>query len=317
MASFFVSYNKADKAWAAWIAWQLEAAGYSTILQDWDFRPGDNFVLRMHEASKDAERTIAVLSPSYLKSSFTQPEWAAAFVKDPTGRSILPIVVQKCAPSGLLAAIVHVDILGLSEDDARQAILAGAKRGRQKPKRAPRFPVGEPKPSFPGALPRRRSGAAAAPARTKQASPDLESDGSVLMQIRAKHLIELDTIDLDYDLARVLHDRKEIEAIVRDAETLLRTTDHAIDGRSAIFGVQNLPSQDASAQRIWKVILMEAPLKSPRALAAILLRARRVTANSLPKLNAVLKRLIDEPASKTRAPRTLASGSSSAGRRRG
>ena len=34
---FFISHNKADKAWAEWIAWELEAAGYSTILQAWDF----------------------------------------------------------------------------------------------------------------------------------------------------------------------------------------------------------------------------------------------------------------------------------------
>jgi hypothetical protein len=35
---FFISYNSADKGWAEWIAWQLEEAGYTTILQAWDFR---------------------------------------------------------------------------------------------------------------------------------------------------------------------------------------------------------------------------------------------------------------------------------------
>ena len=29
---FLISYNKADRAWAEWIAWQLEDAGYSTVL---------------------------------------------------------------------------------------------------------------------------------------------------------------------------------------------------------------------------------------------------------------------------------------------
>jgi TIR domain len=42
---FFISYNKADRAWAEWIAWQLEQAGYQTTNQAWDFRPGSNFVL--------------------------------------------------------------------------------------------------------------------------------------------------------------------------------------------------------------------------------------------------------------------------------
>ena len=38
MKDFFISYNSADKGWAEWIAWQLEEAGYTTILQAWDFR---------------------------------------------------------------------------------------------------------------------------------------------------------------------------------------------------------------------------------------------------------------------------------------
>ena len=37
---FFVSYTAADQAWAEWIADQLEAAGHTTVLQAWDFRPG-------------------------------------------------------------------------------------------------------------------------------------------------------------------------------------------------------------------------------------------------------------------------------------
>jgi hypothetical protein len=57
MKDFFVSYNKAD-AWAEWIAWQLEEAGYSTVIQAWDFRPGSNFVLEMHRAAQEAERTV-------------------------------------------------------------------------------------------------------------------------------------------------------------------------------------------------------------------------------------------------------------------
>jgi TIR domain. len=95
---FFISYNSADKNWAEWIAWQLEETGYTTILQAWDFRPGHNFVLEMDKASKEAERTIVVLSPDFLSSSFTPPEWAVAFKRDPTGEKglIVPVRVQKC-----------------------------------------------------------------------------------------------------------------------------------------------------------------------------------------------------------------------------
>ena len=55
---FFISRNGADAAWAEWIAWQLEAAGYTTVLHDWDFRPGANFVLDMQQAASGAVKTI-------------------------------------------------------------------------------------------------------------------------------------------------------------------------------------------------------------------------------------------------------------------
>ncbi|RXK82593.1 toll/interleukin-1 receptor domain-containing protein [Chlorobaculum sp. 24CR] len=44
---FFISYTSADRQWAEWIAWHLEQAGYSTIIQAWDFHPGSNVILEM------------------------------------------------------------------------------------------------------------------------------------------------------------------------------------------------------------------------------------------------------------------------------
>ena len=32
MKHFYISYNSADRQWAEWIAWQLEEAGYTTVL---------------------------------------------------------------------------------------------------------------------------------------------------------------------------------------------------------------------------------------------------------------------------------------------
>ncbi len=75
---FFVSFNQADRAWATWIAWVLEEAGYSVFFQDWDFK--GNFVLEMNKAHAQSRRTIAVLSPDYLTSRFTAPEWAARWL---------------------------------------------------------------------------------------------------------------------------------------------------------------------------------------------------------------------------------------------
>jgi len=106
---FFISFNSADRAWSEWIAAGLEARGYTTFFQDWDFRPGNNFVLQMHQAATLADRTIGVLSPDYLNALFTQPEWAASLVQDPTGieRRVIPVRVQPCEPEELLKPIVY------------------------------------------------------------------------------------------------------------------------------------------------------------------------------------------------------------------
>jgi tetratricopeptide (TPR) repeat protein len=167
MKDFFISYNRADRSWAVWIAWHLEEAGYTTVLQDWDFPPGSNFTLEMDKAFSGAERTIAVLSPDYLTSSFAKPEWAAPIARDPTGekRLLLPVRVRECEPKGFLSQIVRIDIFSesLSETAAADALLAGVNRDRGL-RRAdkPDFPstgivtarrTATQKPRFPGTLP--------------------------------------------------------------------------------------------------------------------------------------------------------------------
>src|SRR4051812_11326430 len=109
---FFISFNRADRAWAEWIAQQLEDAGYTTVIQNWDFRPGGNFVLDMQRASIDAERTLIVLSEDFLGSAYAQAEWAAAFALDPTGEKhlLVPVRVRPCEPLGLLRAISYIDL---------------------------------------------------------------------------------------------------------------------------------------------------------------------------------------------------------------
>jgi hypothetical protein len=138
----FVSYNKNDQRWAEWIAWLLEEEGYRVVIQAWDFRPGGNFVLAMHEATR-ARHTVAVLSPSYLAAEYTHPEWAAAFAADPRGieRKLIPMRVGRCRPDGLLGPIIYVDLVDLGEEEARRKVL-GTFAERAKPTTKPSFPGG-------------------------------------------------------------------------------------------------------------------------------------------------------------------------------
>ncbi|MDW4905634.1 toll/interleukin-1 receptor domain-containing protein [Streptomyces sp. ADMS] len=143
---FFVSYTGADRRWAAWISWQLEDAGYSVLVQEWDFVPGSNWQFGMESGVTRCERTIAVLSPAYMRSVYGQQEWQAAQGKDPTGltRNLVPVMVEPCSPEGLLAGVVHIDLTNCSDGAAvRRRLLTGiggARDGRSKPTDPPPFP---------------------------------------------------------------------------------------------------------------------------------------------------------------------------------
>ena len=158
---FFVSYTQADRAWAEWIGWQLQQAGYTVTLQAWDFLPGTDWVHEMHTAVQRAEHTLAVLSPAYLESSeFGEAEWRAAFAADPSGkgRRLIPVRVAECHPEGLLKTRVYVDLAGRSEPDAAAALLRGVGEHTGPPRSKPAFPaaraaVAADRPRFPGALP--------------------------------------------------------------------------------------------------------------------------------------------------------------------
>jgi len=154
---FFVSYTSADRPWAEWIAWELEAAGHRVIVQAWDMQPGQNFVVQVHHAARAARRTVAILSPAFLASPYCVAEWAAAFARDPTGqaRTLVPVRVRDCDVDGLLGQIVYEDLVGLSEAASRAALLRAVSDSRPKPADLPGFPGALSRPAAGGERVRR------------------------------------------------------------------------------------------------------------------------------------------------------------------
>lgn len=136
MKRVFISYTKADENWARWIGSVLMSAGYTVTVQYKSFLPGTNFVEQMDEAIKNSVRTIAVLSPNYLKSDFAAAEWQAAFRDDPLGqkRKLVPVRISKVTVSGLLGSVVYADLFDLTEESAT-AVLLGAIGAENRPTR--------------------------------------------------------------------------------------------------------------------------------------------------------------------------------------
>jgi len=124
---FFVTYNGKDEPCAIWIAAALEAAGYTTAIAAWDFRPGDNFIAAMDRALTTCRHTIGVLSPDYLASVFTRAEWTAAYRQTLLGkpRGFIPVRIVACDLTPLLGTLAYIDLAGIEESEARRRLLAG------------------------------------------------------------------------------------------------------------------------------------------------------------------------------------------------
>ncbi len=148
----FISYSPADERWATWVAWELESAGYRTMLQAWDFVPGTNFIDFMDRGIREAAAMIAILSRNYLNSRYGRWEWQSAIRADPDNpaRKLVTIRVDECPLEGLLSTITYVDLVGVSDADQARAMLMARVRhalaGRAKPSQGPGFPNEQPGP---------------------------------------------------------------------------------------------------------------------------------------------------------------------------
>jgi serine/threonine protein kinase len=145
LKDFFISYNRKDEEVAEWIAWQLEDAGYSTIMPKWDFRPGSNFEMEMRKARAKTKRTIVVLSPDYLKARNSMAEWSHVFQQHTTGGQdiLLPVCARDCGPKlkKLLGSMVYIDLVGKDRPKALELLLAHVRGERIKPKIEPEYVV--------------------------------------------------------------------------------------------------------------------------------------------------------------------------------
>src|SRR4051812_2620161 len=153
---FFISHAGRDTAWAEWLAWHLQEAGYTVELDVWDWAPGEDFVARMQQALERADRLLAVCTEAYLSSVFGGAELRAAFARSAValGR-IVPVLVESVTLPPLYATFIQVDLTGLGEAAAAARLRDRLAGGR--PTSAPSFPrpgsVPGSRPGFAGALP--------------------------------------------------------------------------------------------------------------------------------------------------------------------
>jgi WD40 repeat protein len=114
----FVSYSPSDERWAAWIAWQLEVAGFRTLLRAWDLPPGSPVEDFAERGMRGAAVIVAVLSRAYLGSGGVAAERQVALRTDATRLVTVRVDDGDGAPHSMRT----VDLTGVA--DARSATRA-------------------------------------------------------------------------------------------------------------------------------------------------------------------------------------------------
>ena len=175
-ADFFISFVPDDRAWAEWMAWELEDAGNVVVLQGWAFRPGANFALELRRA-QPAQTTIVLLSPTYLAALRTQSEWQAEFGPD---SGVVAVRVREFEPDGPPVLAQFIDLVGLDEAEARAHLLAGVHRAAPQYRRPatevlPAPPLPTRRPSVPARGQPGARGASGSSSRSTSARPTLRS----------------------------------------------------------------------------------------------------------------------------------------------
>jgi tetratricopeptide (TPR) repeat protein len=156
---YFISYAGADRAWAEWVATELESVGRSVRLQAWDAVPGENIVVWMNSQVTAARQTIALYSGPYFRSDWCLAEATAAFGR----QKLLPMKVEKCDVPAILSTTGYISLYGIDEDTARDRVLrsVGATVTRRRAgggfpgfiRQAPPRGDGPATAPFPGVLP--------------------------------------------------------------------------------------------------------------------------------------------------------------------
>ena len=122
---FFISYNKADKELAKWVAGTLEKADYSCYVQAWDMRPGDDFISKMNKFLEYSSAFIPILSQEYIDSPYCEIECSAALnkrLKD-SSYKFIAVRVADVEPPDLIKTIVYIDIIGIGDAMAEKRLL--------------------------------------------------------------------------------------------------------------------------------------------------------------------------------------------------
>ncbi len=146
-ADIYLSYVPEDRMWADWIEHVLTASGFRVLPRD--VGAGSDTRAETERSVDAAFRTVAVLSPAYLRSPQARALWESVVGSDPSGtrRQLIPVRVGSTSLTAPFSSRNPVDLVNLKEPQARLALVKAL--GREEvpvldQSSGPRFPGTQP-----------------------------------------------------------------------------------------------------------------------------------------------------------------------------
>jgi hypothetical protein len=114
VASIFISHSSKDKPLARRIATDLQSAGITVWLDEWEILVGDSITQRVADGISSSDFLAVLLSINSVESGWVEKEWQAKVRYEATRRkvAILPLLADDCQIPLLLQDKKHADFRG-------------------------------------------------------------------------------------------------------------------------------------------------------------------------------------------------------------
>ncbi len=110
MSNVFISYARADAAFASSIAADLQRRGYTVIFDVEPIKHG-SWADALESALEESKVVLCVLSPAYAASTWAQEELSLAMVRESARRLfVIPVLLQDCDAPMMLGSREAVDL---------------------------------------------------------------------------------------------------------------------------------------------------------------------------------------------------------------
>ena len=137
----FISYSHTERPWVQdTLLPRLEQAGLTTCVDYRDFEYGVPSLVNIERAVDSSRHTLAVMTPAWLESAWTELESLLVGTADPAGRKrrLVPIMLQPCQPPARIAILTYADFTQPESHDAAFArLVAQLQRNSPPPKPPP------------------------------------------------------------------------------------------------------------------------------------------------------------------------------------